>query len=100
MRNLLKPLRNKIPQIILIILFLMLQAYTNLTLPSYTADIVNIGIQNTDVNFIINTGMKMIFMVVISVIAADIIHFKQGVLGICEGFKKGGLQKSFKVFQS
>ena len=75
MRNLLKPLRNKIPQIILIILFLMLQAYANLTLPSYTADIVNIGIQNTDVNFIIDTGMKMIFMVVISVIAAVIISY-------------------------
>lgn len=70
MRNLLKPLKSKIPQMILIIFFLIVQAYTNLTLPSYTADIVNIGIQNTDIDFIMNTGTKMITMVIISVIAA------------------------------
>ena len=69
MRKIIKPLKSKIPQIILIIVLLVVQAYTNLTLPSYTADIVNIGIQNTDINFITDTGIKMITMVVISVIA-------------------------------
>lgn len=75
MRNLVKPLRNKIGQILLIIFFLVVQAYTNLTLPSYTADIVNIGIQNTNVDFIIDTGAKMLVMVVISVIAAVFLSY-------------------------
>ena len=70
MRNLLKPIKNKIPQILLIIFFLIVQAYCNLTLPSYTADIVNIGIQNADVDYIINTGVMMLTMVGISVMAA------------------------------
>lgn len=70
MKNLLKPLKNKIPQIILIIFFLIVQAYCNLTLPSYTADIVNVGIQNADVDYIINTGVMMLIMVGTSVIAA------------------------------
>ncbi|WP_298525211.1 ABC transporter ATP-binding protein [uncultured Methanobrevibacter sp.] len=69
MKKLIKPLKSKIPQMVLIIVLLIVQAYTNLTLPSYTADIVNIGIQNTDIDFITNTGIKMIMMVVISVIA-------------------------------
>ncbi|MDO5139585.1 MAG: ABC transporter ATP-binding protein, partial [Oscillospiraceae bacterium] len=75
MRNLVKPLRNKIPQIILIVLLLIVQAYANLTLPSYTADIVNIGIQNTDIDFIIDTGINMLLMVVISVIAAVFLSY-------------------------
>lgn len=75
MRNLIKPIKNRIPQIILIIFFLIVQAYTNLTLPSYTANIVNIGIQNTDINYIINTGIMMLTMVVISVIAAVFISY-------------------------
>lgn len=75
MRNLLRPIRNKIPQIILVIFFLILQAYCNLTLPSYTADIVNIGIQNADVGFIWDTGMKMLLMVTVSVFAAVFISY-------------------------
>ena len=59
----------------MIIFFLIVQAYTNLTLPSYTANIVNIGIQNTDINYIINTGIMMLTMVVISVIAAVFISY-------------------------
>lgn len=70
MKNLLKPIRNKIPQIIFVVFFLIIQAYCNLTLPTYTADIVNIGIQNTDIDFIWNTGAMMLLMVTISVIAA------------------------------
>ena len=75
MKNLLKPIKNKIPQIILIILLLVIQAYTSLTLPSYTADIVNIGIQNTDFDFIMNTGAMMLLMVGITVIAAVFISY-------------------------
>ncbi|WP_158499599.1 ABC transporter transmembrane domain-containing protein [Methanobrevibacter olleyae] len=43
--------------------------YCNLTLPSYTADIVDIGIQNTDFNYIINVGTMMMIMVLIGVLA-------------------------------
>ena len=75
MRNLLRPIRNKIPQILLIIFFLIVQAYCNLTLPSYTADIVNIGIQNADVDFIWATGAKMLLMVTVSVFAAVFISY-------------------------
>lgn len=75
MRNLLKPLKNKIPQILLVIIFLIVQAYCNLTLPSYTADIVNIGIQNADVNYIWSTGAMMLSMVAISVFAAVFISY-------------------------
>ncbi|WP_298501598.1 ABC transporter ATP-binding protein [uncultured Methanobrevibacter sp.] len=75
MRNLFKPLKNKIPQIVLIVFFLIIQAYTNLTLPSYTADIVNIGIQNADINFIIDTGISMLLMVIASVIATVFISY-------------------------
>ena len=63
MQKLLTPLKNKIPQIALIIFLLVVQAYTSLTLPSYTADIVNIGIQNANFDFILNTGTMMILMV-------------------------------------
>lgn len=70
MRNLVKPIKNKIPHIILVIFFLIVQAYCYLTLPSYTADIVNIGVQNTNIDFIWNTGFKMLLMVAISVLAS------------------------------
>lgn len=75
MKKLLKPIKSKIPQILLIIFFLIVQAYCNLTLPTYTADIVNIGIQNTDIDFIINTGISMLTMVIISVIATVFISY-------------------------
>ena len=44
MRKLIAPIRDKIPQILFIFLFLLIQVYCDLTLPQYTADIVNIGI--------------------------------------------------------
>ena len=75
MRNLLRPLKSKIPQILLVVIFLAVQAYCNLTLPSYTADIVNIGIQNADIDYIWNTGAMMLLMVAISVFAAVFISF-------------------------
>ena len=69
MRKLIAPMKNKIPQILFILIFLLIQVYCDLTLPQYTADIVNIGIQNTDFQFIIDTGAKMLLMVAISAFA-------------------------------
>lgn len=69
MIKLIAPLKNKIGYILAIFLFLAVQVYCDLTLPQYTADIVNIGIQNTDFNFIISVGEMMLLMVAISAFA-------------------------------
>ncbi|WP_407377195.1 ABC transporter ATP-binding protein [Methanobrevibacter sp.] len=69
MKKLLQPIKSLIPQIIFIILFLLVQAYCDLTLPQYTANIVDIGIKNTDFDYIINVGSVMILMVAISAFA-------------------------------
>lgn len=45
MLKLLKYLKNDFPKIILIIILLVAQAYLDLSLPEYTSDIVNVGIQ-------------------------------------------------------
>lgn len=75
MKKLLKPMKNKIPQIILIFIFLSIQVYCDLTLPQYTADIVDIGIQNTNFQFIIDTGMMMLLMVAISALATVAVSY-------------------------
>ena len=69
MKQLITPLKNKIGYIFAIFLFLIIQVYCDLTLPQYTADIVNIGIQNTDFDFIMATGEMMLLMVAISALA-------------------------------
>ncbi len=69
MKKLIAPIKNKIGQIFAIFLFLVVQVYCDLTLPQYTSDIVDIGIQNTNFQFIIDTGMMMLLMVAISSLA-------------------------------
>ena len=69
MKNLIKVFKNKLPQVFIIFALLILEAYCNLSLPSYTANIVDIGIQNADLNYITNIGMLMMIMVAISVFA-------------------------------
>ena len=69
MKKLLAPMKNKIPSILSIFLFLIIQVYCDLTLPQYTSDIVDIGIQNANLQFIINTGAIMLLMVGISALA-------------------------------
>lgn len=75
MKNLIKVFKNKIPQVIIIFLLLIVQAYCDLSLPSYTANIVNIGIQNTDISYIIDVGFLMLIMVGISIFATIGISF-------------------------
>ena len=69
MKKLLTPIKSRIPQILAIIMLLLIQVYCDLTLPQYTANIVDIGIQNTDFQYIINTGEIMLLMVAISAFA-------------------------------
>ena len=93
MNNLLKPMKNKIQWVLLIFIFLIIQVYCDLTLPQYTADIVDIGIQNANFQFIINTGIVMLIMVAISALATvgSIILFKQSLIFLCKGFEKNNL---------
>ena len=67
--KLLSPLKKSIIPLILIVAFLLIDVYCNLTLPKYTADIVDVGIQNTDFNYIISVGTMMMAMVLIGVFA-------------------------------
>ena len=69
MTSLFKIFKNKIPQVLIIFLLLVIQAYCDLSLPSYTANIVDIAIQNTDISYIMNVGFFMLIMVSISVFA-------------------------------
>ena len=62
-------MRNKLYFIVIILALLLIEAYAELSLPSYTADIVDIGIQNTNLNIIIEIGKNMMLMVTVSVVA-------------------------------
>ena len=74
MKNLINVFKNKIPQVIIIFLLLIVQAYCDLALPSYTANIVDIGIQNADINYITDVGFLMM-MVTMSVFATIAISY-------------------------
>ncbi|MBE6508730.1 MAG: ABC transporter ATP-binding protein [Methanobrevibacter sp.] len=67
--KLLKPLKKNIISLFLIVAFLLIDVYCNLTLPAYTADIVDVGIRNTDFSYIINVGTMMMAMVLVGVLA-------------------------------
>ncbi|WP_406534765.1 ABC transporter ATP-binding protein [Methanobrevibacter sp.] len=67
--KLLSPLKKSIIPLFCIVAFLLVDVYCNLTLPTYTADIVDIGIQNTDFDYIISVGTMMMAMVLIGVLA-------------------------------
>ncbi len=67
--KLLSPLKKSIIPLFLIVAFLLVDVYCNLTLPKYTADIVDVGIQNTDFNYIMSVGTMMMAMVLIGVLA-------------------------------
>ena len=73
--KILKPIKNKIPYLILIIIFTLIQVYCDLTLPIYTANIVNKGIQYTNFNLIYSTGINMMIMVSSSVLATILISY-------------------------
>lgn len=54
----------------LIILFLAVQGACEITLPQYTADIVDVGVQNSDMAFLKSAGFKMAGISVIMMLAA------------------------------
>lgn len=75
MKKLISPVKNKIGYIFAIFLFLLVQVYCDLTLPQYTANIVNTGIQNTDFNYITAIGEMMLLMVAISALATIAVSY-------------------------
>ena len=68
--KMLSPLKKSIIPLFFIVVFLLVDVYCNLTLPEYTAGIVDIGIKNTDFDYIISVGTRMMVMVLIGVLAA------------------------------
>ena len=95
-------MKNKIHLILFIFIFLLIQVYCDLTLPQYTADIVNIGIQNTNFQFIIDTGSVMLLMVAISAFATvGVSYFSSRVSSAyAKDLRKINLQKGFKILKS
>lgn len=60
---------------IVMMLLILVEVYCDLTLPTYTASIVNNGIQKTNINLIYHTGTLMMIMVTISVLATLVIAY-------------------------
>lgn len=79
-------------------IFLVIEVYCDLTLPSYTADIVNIGIRNTDFNIITTTGINMMIMLTISVIATIIVSYLSSI--ISSGYARDLREKIFEKILS
>ncbi len=80
MKNIIKIFNRQLFKLILIVIFLIIEVYCDLTLPSYTADIVNRGIQNTDFNLITSIGMNMMLMVAFSVLATIVVSYVSSIL--------------------
>ncbi len=80
MKNIILIMKDKVPKIIIMIIFLIIEVYCDLSLPFYTADIVNMGIRNTDFNVITTTGINMTIMLIISVIAAIIVSYFSSII--------------------
>ncbi|RAP54460.1 MAG: hypothetical protein BZ137_02185 [Methanosphaera sp. rholeuAM130] len=80
MKNILSIMKNKVHMITLMVIFLIIEVYCDLSLPSYTADIVNIGIRNTDFNVITSIGINMMIMLLISVIATILVSYFSSII--------------------
>lgn len=80
MKNILSIFKKQLPRLLSIIIFLIIEVYCDLSLPSYTADIVNKGIQNTDFNLILSIGTSMMIMVAISVLATIAVSYFSSIV--------------------
>lgn len=75
MKEVIKPLKKSILPMIVMMLLILVEVYCDLTLPTYTASIVNNGIHKTNINLIYHTGTLMMIMVTISVLATLVIAY-------------------------
>lgn len=75
MLKLLKYLKKSIVPIIGIIALVIIQAACDLSLPEYTSNIVNIGVQQMKPDYILNVGAKMLGVALLSMAATIGISF-------------------------
>lgn len=75
MFKLLKYLKRYLFLVCLTILFLFIQAFSELNLPSLMAQIVDTGILKNDMPYILTTGIKMLLVTLIGVGSAAIVGF-------------------------
>ena len=69
MKKIIIPIKYRIKELILILICLIIEAYCLILLPQYTAQIVDTGIRNTNIPFIIDTGKFMFLLIGISAIS-------------------------------
>jgi len=81
-----------------------MQAMCDLTMVSYTSDIINLGIKKNDMNFILQTGGKMLGMALLSMIIAILVCYMAAAVAATIGrnlksriFKKVVSFSNFKV---
>ena len=101
MNALISPIIKKYKTVILILALLIVQAYFTLTLPEYTADIVNVGVANADINYVYDTGIKMITMTVLATVSAILVAFFSSRFS--SGYarlKKNDFSEGFEIFKS
>lgn len=70
MIRILKYMKGHVGAVAVIVVFLVVQALCEIALPQYTADIVNIGVQNGDLEFLKTACVKMILISVVMMLAA------------------------------
>ena len=73
MFKVLRNLKESIFAVITIVILLCIQAYADLELPDYTSKIVNIGIQESDNDYILFAGLQMLGVALISMVCAVLI---------------------------
>jgi len=61
--------------VVVIVLLLIMQALCDLTMVSYTSDIINLGIKKNNMNFILQTGGKMLGVALLSMIIAIMVCY-------------------------
>ena len=75
MLKIIKYLRRYWWQIVLVIIFVAIQTYVDLTLPEFMSKIVDTGIVNSDTDYIIKVGLQMLGLAFIGGIATIIVSF-------------------------
>jgi len=75
MAKLFKFMKQSTHAVVIIVLLLAFQAICDLTLVSYLSDIINLGIKKDNMDFILQTGGKMIGVAFISMCIAIVVCY-------------------------
>lgn len=75
MKNLFKYLKPYILQILILVVFVVIQVQTDLALPGYLSDIINEGIILQDNDAILNIGLEMLGVTLIGAVASVIVGY-------------------------